>query len=74
MIIFDGTKLVGKQTALVFKNDQGKTVDLVLNAPTLQFILSNFQRLMPPTTVSVEYQEPQDLGQKEMIRIHPKGK
>ena len=74
MIIYDGTKLVGEQTALVFKNDQGQSVDLVLNAQTLQFILQNFERLSPAKPKNVEYVDPEPVEGSEMIRIYPEKK
>ena len=71
MITFSGTKTIGDQTALVFKNEHGQSIDLVLNAQTTRFILQNFDRLSPPTPKPVEYADPELSGDTEMVRIYP---
>lgn len=54
MIIFDGTKKVGLQTFLVFKNDFGSSVQIPLDDKMISFLLLHFDRLSPGTKLQVE--------------------
>lgn len=54
MIIFDGTKKIGIQTFLVFKNDFGSSVQIPLDDKTISFLLLYFDRLSPGTKMQVE--------------------
>ncbi|MEY2701632.1 MAG: hypothetical protein RLY43_265 [Bacteroidota bacterium] len=54
MIIFDGTKKVGLQTFLVFKNDFGSSVQIPLDDKIISYLLLHFDRLSPGTKMRVE--------------------
>jgi hypothetical protein len=68
VIIFNGSKIVGGQTILSFKNEHGQIIDLSFNSQVTKFILDNFSRLNPPTSKNVEYSD-SEISSEEFAQI-----
>lgn len=73
MIIFDGTVTVDGQRFLRFKNELGKSINILLNSQTTNFLLRSFDRLLPAAsdTETVEYADPEEPDPERMEQIRP---